>query len=140
MSLLIPSTTNQATLRDWLHTNDMLVACLCAAWCDSCRDYRRTFEALALRHPDKHFLWIDIEDQADMLGDFDVENFPTLLIQRGAEVAFFGAMQPSLQLADRLVHSVAERSITELAADTATSVERQRWRNEIHLARRLAPT
>ena len=137
MPILIPSADNQAQLQEWVRSDDLLVACLCAAWCDVCRDYRASFEALADRHHDKHFIWIDIEDQADLLGDFDVENFPTLLIQRGAQVAFFGCIPPGLQLADRLVQSQAERTASELAAEIDASVERQRWQHELHLRVRL---
>ena len=31
---------------------EFLVACLCAAWCGTCRDYRAGFEALAARFPE----------------------------------------------------------------------------------------
>ncbi|GAA4028338.1 thioredoxin family protein [Actimicrobium antarcticum] len=134
MSILNLNADNQSELKGWLATDDLLVACLCAAWCDVCRDYRAQFEALAERHRDKHFLWIDIEDQADLLGDFDVENFPTLLIQRGAQVAFFGSVQPGLQLADRLVQAQSARSIAELAVMTNPE---HRQLQHFHLARRL---
>ena len=137
MAILILTSENQSLLKDWLRTDAMLVACLCAAWCDACRDYRLNFEALAARHPDKHFVWIDIEDHADFLGDLEVENFPTLLIQRADQVAFFGSVPPALQLADRLVLAQAAKSRDELAAEIGASVEQQRWQNEIHLRRRL---
>lgn len=125
-------------LNAWLQSDALLVACLCAAWCDVCRDYRPDFETLAMRHPNSHFVWIDIEDQADLLGDIEVENFPTLLIQRGAHVAFFGSVPPGLALADRLVQAQAASTQAELIAATAASVERQRWQREMHLLARLA--
>jgi thiol-disulfide isomerase/thioredoxin len=63
-----------------------LVACLCAEWCGSCRDYRATFAALAAQFAaDAEFAWIDVEDDADALGDPDIDDFPTLLIARGAQ-------------------------------------------------------
>lgn len=73
-----------------------LVACLCAAWCGSCRDYRATFEALARERPDHAFVWVDIEDESDALSpfDLDVENFPTVLIARGDELRFLGTLLP----------------------------------------------
>ena len=83
MSSLTLQPDTHATLKEWLAGDDWVVACLCAAWCDTCRAYRSGFDALAARHPDKHFIWIDIEDESDIVGDIDVENFPTLLIQRG---------------------------------------------------------
>jgi len=52
----------------------LLVACLCAEWCGSCRDYRATFAALAERFSaDADFAWIDIEDESDALGDPDID-------------------------------------------------------------------
>ena len=45
---------------------------------------------IAREHPGVRFESIDIEDQADLMGDVDVETFPTLLIAEGAEPRFFG--------------------------------------------------
>ncbi len=90
-----------------------LLACLCAAWCTTCREYRAVFDALAADpgHADVHFVWIDVEDEADLLGSIDVENFPTLLIGDAAGARFFGALPPRLEQAARL--------LTTLRADTA---------------------
>ncbi|OWW20700.1 thioredoxin family protein [Noviherbaspirillum denitrificans] len=99
---------NRHQLAEWLEQDAWIVACLCAAWCDTCRGYRSGFDQLSEQHPDKRFLWIDIEDQADFIGDIDVENFPTLLIQRGSKVAFFGTVLPDLKIADRLIQAQAE--------------------------------
>jgi len=101
-------------LAAWLEDGSWVVACLCAAWCDTCNGYRGAFDALAARHPDKHFVWIDIEDRADLVGDIDVENFPTLLIQRGDAVAFFGTVLPDARLAERLLQAQAEKSEADI--------------------------
>ena len=85
---------NRGAIAQALGGERWIVACLCAAWCGTCGRYRAAFEALAARHPDKHFVWIDIEDQADVVGDLDVDNFPTLLMQRDDMVAFFGTVLP----------------------------------------------
>ncbi len=110
-----------------------IVACLCAAWCGTCGTYRAAFEALAARHPDKDFFWIDIEDQADVVGDLDVDNFPTLLIQHEDTVAFFGTMLPDPALADRLVKAQAAQSDVELARLAASSEERRGWQRDCNL-------
>lgn len=86
---------------------DMLVACYCAAWCDTCSLYRERFEALAAQHPEHAFVWIDIEDHPDLLGDEDVENFPTLMIERAGNVLFFGTMLPHIQQLERLITTLA---------------------------------
>lgn len=110
-----------------------VVACLCAAWCGTCGSYRATFDELAARQPDKLFVWIDIEDRADVVGELDIENFPTLLIQRQDQVAFFGTVLPDANLAHRLVLAQAEQSADELAALTAASAERRQWHQECNL-------
>lgn len=80
-----------------------LVACLCAEWCGSCREYRAVFDAARAAHPSAHFAWVDIEDHPDVLGAIDVENFPSLLIARGDDVAFFGAVTPHASTLNALV-------------------------------------
>ena len=86
----------------------LLVACYCAAWCDTCSLYRGRFEAMAKQHPEHTFVWIDIEDDPELLGDEDVENFPTILIEKSHRVLFFGVMLPHIQQLERLLQSLIE--------------------------------
>ena len=82
----------------------LLVACLCAAWCHICADYRTAFDSLAAEFGDSaHFVWVDIEDDEAALGPVDVVDFPTLLLARGELVQFFGPVVPNAQTARRLV-------------------------------------
>ena len=131
-SLTLDSTTRDR-IAATLDGDGWTVACLCAAWCGTCSTYRTTFEEIAARHPDKQFVWIDIEDQADLVGDLDVENFPTLLLQRGGTVAFFGTMVPDGGVADRLVQAQAGQSPEELARLAASTDERREWQRECNL-------
>ncbi|MBS0308077.1 MAG: thioredoxin family protein [Proteobacteria bacterium] len=137
MTALTIEQDNRAQIRALLRDDAWVVACLCAAWCDACKTYRSRFEEWAGQHPDKHFLWIDIEDQADLVGDIDIENFPTLLLQRGGTVAFFGTVLPETQVAQRLLTSYVRKSETELREEAASSVERKTWQEECDLRRRL---
>jgi thioredoxin 1 len=84
------------------------VICLCAEWCGACREWRGTFSEAAATHPDVHFAWIDIEDEAEAMGDVDVETFPTLLVAQGANPRFFGPVQPSGAQLARLLASLEE--------------------------------
>jgi thiol-disulfide isomerase/thioredoxin len=102
MPLLSPD-TDAAALHAGIRSGQLLVACLCAEWCGTCRSYRTTFTELAQRHPECCFVWVDVEDHADALGDFDVENFPTLLVQRGNDVLFFGPVLPHAGVVERLL-------------------------------------
>ena len=72
------------------------VACLCARWCNTCEAYRVTFAQVAAQFPALRFVWVDIEDEADTLGDaaLEVENFPTLLLLQHGRPRFFGTLLP----------------------------------------------
>ena len=81
----------------------ILVACFCAEWCSSCREYRRTFLEVEQEFPDARFLWIDVEDQSELMGAIDIENFPTLLIVADERPSFFGPLTPQRDVLARLV-------------------------------------
>jgi hypothetical protein len=80
-----------------------IVACLCAQWCGTCGEYRAAFDALSRTNPGDSYAWIDIEEDAEWMGDLDVENFPTLLIAHGDAVQFFGTVPPYAQTIARLI-------------------------------------
>ena len=84
------------------------VSCLCAAWCDTCTEYRPGFLALAQKFPAAKFRWIDIEDEADEVGDLEVDNFPTIRVVRGEEVLFHGPMEPLHAQLRRLLASLMQ--------------------------------
>ena len=118
--------------------SDLLVACLCAAWCGTCRDYAAGFHALAERFPGARFLWLDVEDEADLLDDYDVENFPTLLIQRGDAVLFFGTMLPHHELLERTVRAFASMTPDESRHYAQADATRRTWQQDRNLRRALA--
>ena len=92
----VPNRPNHAPRR-W-------VACLCADWCGTCRDYRPVFDTVAAQHPEVVFLWLDIEDEAALVGDLDIETFPTVLVADGAVLRFAG---PSLPQGSHLARLLA---------------------------------
>lgn len=72
----------------------MTVTCFCADWCHVCGEYRDGFFALARRFPHARFAWLDIEDDAEQVGDREVENFPTILVERDGSELFYGPLPP----------------------------------------------
>ncbi|WP_211441572.1 thioredoxin family protein [Collimonas humicola] len=137
MRILTLDHHNHAQLADILSEDGWVVACLCAAWCGSCREYFANFTALAQRHPQVQFAWIDIEDQAELVGDLDIDNFPTLLIQRGDIVTFLAPVEMDLRLAERILLAQMSKSADELRSEAQSSEERRLWQQEGNLLRRL---
>ncbi len=64
------------------------------------------------RYPQHLFLWIDVEDNPELLDDLDVENFPTLLIQTGGQTRFFGTMLPYISHLERMLQAVGDEPDT----------------------------
>jgi thioredoxin-like negative regulator of GroEL len=85
------------------------VACLCAAWCRLCDDYRAVLESLADEFDRAgvavHWHWVDIEDEAELIGDLDVETFPTIVVADREHVRFAGAVEPQRDTLQRLLRS-----------------------------------
>jgi hypothetical protein len=119
---------------------DFLVACLCAAWCGTCRDYQAPFEAMAADFPAASFHWVDIEDEDAGVDDLDVENFPTIVVQRGELVLFCGPMLPQPGILRRTLETLLAMSAEEAAAYANRTPERAAWQDEWDLRARLRRT
>lgn len=86
-------------------TPALLVACLCAQWCGTCREYEPLFQQLQSEFPKARFLWVDVEDESELVDPVEVENFPTLLLARGGTAVFFGTVLPHLETLRRLIQN-----------------------------------
>ena len=95
------------------------VVCLCAQWCRACNDYQAVFAgmatAMAERHPESRFVWLDVEDQADLVGDLDIETFPTLLVGDDEGVRFLGAVTPQPDVLSRLLEAMHQPHVPRRA-------------------------
>ncbi len=96
----------------------LTVACLCAEWCGTCRDYRAVFERALQARSGRGIVgrWIDLEDESELVGGIDVVDFPTLLIARGDAVLFFGTVTPHAATLTRLMQAALDGQ-THLGGD-----------------------
>lgn len=106
------------------HPEGWLVACLCAAWCGTCNEYRATFERLAREHAGLRFVWVDIEDESDALApfDLDIENFPTVLVARGDELRFLGTLLPHAATLNRTIEAAQHAALVGMAVEQAAAL------------------
>ncbi len=109
----------------------LLVACLCADWCGTCREYRTLFDQLATRMTGVHFVWIDVEDESDLVDPIEVEDFPTILIASPHHAPFFGTVLPHSQTLQRLIETQQAEPTRALAAgDDLDALVRRLWQRE----------
>ena len=106
-----PSLTPVAALpgHPRLATSPLVVLALCADWCGTCRDFRQMLDRLARARPEIVFAWADIEDDAELVGDIDVESFPTLAVFRAGQALHYGVSLPQEGLVARTIDSLAAR-------------------------------
>lgn len=104
--------------------SNLFVACLCAQWCGTCREYQPGFSGLGERFPQVEFVWVDIEDEPDVVDELDVENFPSIVIQRGNDVLFYGPMLPQIGLLERLIQTYLAQTEEEALAYVQGNPER----------------
>ncbi len=105
-SLLIPVSTLPGHPR--LSASPLVVLALCADWCGTCRDFQHALQRIAEAHGEIVFAWADIEDDAELVGDIEVETFPTLAIFRDGVALHFGASLPQERPVARLIDALAD--------------------------------
>jgi thioredoxin reductase (NADPH) len=98
-----------------LPKDGLLVACLCATWCKTCTEFRGTFDKLTASNPEARFVWLDVEDDSALVGDLEIENFPTLAVFRGDRPLFYGVTMPQV--------GVVSRTLASLTRDDRDSIE-----------------
>lgn len=99
----------------------LLVVCLCAAWCDTCRDFHAVFTRLAEANATTTFVWLDVEDDSMLVSDIDLESFPTLAVFRGGEPLFFGVTRPQASVVTRTLASLTEAGARPIAVPEAVA-------------------
>lgn len=84
------------------------VVCLCAQWCGVCREFRAAFDVWSRGRADLRVIWVDVEDEEAVVGDLDIETFPTVLIADGREARFFGPVLPQIGVLARMLESLQQ--------------------------------
>ena len=121
MTVLTTSAADRDALaRSLNEASQLVVVSLCAAWCDTCNEFRAGFERIASARPQCVFVWLDIEDDADIAGDIDVENFPTLAVFRDGRPAYFGVSLPHESTVLRLIDALLQAD--EIIIDAPAAV------------------
>ncbi len=97
------------------NTDGLLVACMCAAWCTTCGEFRDTFDKLARDNAGATFVWLDVEDDSALMGDLEIETFPTLAVFRGGQPLFYGVTMPQEGVVARTLASLARAERAAMA-------------------------
>jgi thioredoxin 1 len=104
------------------------IVCLCAAWCRACEAYAPLFAAATAGRAAR---WVDVEDEAALLGDFEVETFPTLLLFDDQQLYFAGPVRPDAATLQRLLSACGrQQDLRATPPSTALRSLLQRLRDD----------
>ncbi|AGF48520.1 thioredoxin domain protein [Candidatus Kinetoplastibacterium oncopeltii TCC290E] len=83
-----------------------LIICFCADWCSTCRKYRKELSILSDKFKLHMFYWIDIEDNYEFIGNEDIINFPTLLVQISKKTVFYGNISSNIDHLNMIIKTI----------------------------------
>ncbi len=124
-SVLLEPVRDRERIRAALAEGQRLVACLCAGWCSSCAAWHSAFTDLAQEFAGDCFVWIDIEEHADLIAEVEVETLPVLLVQAADEVPrFLGPIEPRAAMVRSLLLNLGADDSREDAAGIRNALAR----------------
>lgn len=86
------------------------------AWCAKCRSLRPQIDALSSTAPaNETWIWLDLEDHAEFLGDYLPEDLPQLIVYEGMVVTACKALSLSQTALEESLRR--QPAVTPLQAD-----------------------
>ncbi|WP_231480664.1 hypothetical protein [Thiomonas sp. FB-Cd] len=66
-----------------------------------------------MQFPQASWIWVDVEDKVEVLGDFEPDNFPVLAVQRGAHLVFCATLPQQTGIWQRLIEELGALDQTQ---------------------------
>ncbi|MBF6057905.1 MULTISPECIES: thioredoxin [Thiomicrorhabdus] len=73
---------------DTITNNDIVIFDFWAEWCGPCKQFGPVFEEVSGKHPDIAFCKVNVEEEQELAGMFQVRSIPTLVFMREKIVVF----------------------------------------------------
>ena len=101
-------------------------------WCEKCRDLRPLFDAyMAQADSQATWLWLDLEDHTEFIGDFMPESLPMLIAYMSNQLVACQVLEVSLTIFDEIVAQcqieASRRSLSNKDPGIRTRLLQQDW-------------
>lgn len=77
-----------AQFEETIENNDIVIFDFWAEWCGPCKQFGPIFEDVSEKHPDIVFAKVNVEEEQELAGMFQVRSIPTLVFMREKIVVF----------------------------------------------------
>lgn len=77
-----------AEFDDTIKNNEIVIFDFWAEWCGPCKQFGPIFEAVSEKNPDIVFAKVNVEEEQELAGMFQVRSIPTLVFMRDNVVVF----------------------------------------------------
>ena len=101
------SSVNQSQFQELLNQGKPLVVKFSAQWCQPCKAYAPTVEAVAQNHPDVTFVEVDLDANAELAAQWRIRSIPATIGFKNGALAF--------QAGGVLSRSALENHVKELS-------------------------
>ena len=71
-----------------IENNDIVIFDFWAEWCGPCKQFAPTFTEISEKYPNIKFCKVNVEEQQELAGMFQVRSIPTLVFMREKIVVF----------------------------------------------------
>jgi len=104
-----------------------LLIVLGADWCSKCQAFKTLFEQQAQHAPPEYLpIWLDLEEHAELLGDYLPENLPELLVYRAGKLVQRAFLEDVGQF-NECLHASEQHFPADLVPPIAGLLTQQDW-------------
>ncbi len=108
-----------------IEANKMVVLDFWASWCGPCTQFAPTFEKVSEEYPDIVFAKVNVEEEQDLAGMFQVRSIPTLAFMRDKIVIFSNpGVLPESNFKDA-IKQLVDLDMEQVHKDLAKEQEKQ---------------
>ncbi|MDG6777785.1 thioredoxin [Thiomicrorhabdus sp. zzn3] len=77
-----------AEFEETINNNEIVIFDFWAEWCGPCKQFAPVFEEISEKHPEIVFAKVNVEEEQELAGMFQVRSIPTLVFMREKIVVF----------------------------------------------------
>lgn len=77
-----------AEFEETINNNEIVIFDFWAEWCGPCKQFAPVFEEVSEKHPEIVFAKVNVEEEQELAGMFQVRSIPTLVFMREKIVVF----------------------------------------------------